>query len=186
MGVAGIGGALDPGNLPPYVSGGLTDVGYDGGLSDSAYDYTGSTTLQDVVAGSDTLSLSSEYGLNPDGSVYDFINGEDPVLALQLSGAADYPFLSSVQSSPTPNAAPMSTPTAFGVAALQKLGSAFATLFGNHSTDVQPGYVPTTAPAGAVPVPHTAVSNQTTTIMVIVAVAVVLLLLLHDVKVEVE
>ncbi len=39
---------LDPGYVyPPEVTGGLTDVGYDGGLRDSVYTYSGSSTLQD-------------------------------------------------------------------------------------------------------------------------------------------
>lgn len=174
-----VGGAsnLDPGYVfPPEVSGGLTDVGYDGGLADSVYTYSGSSTLQDVVPGSSTLALSAEYGDNQDGSVYDFIDGEDPTLALQLSGASDYPFASQQNSSPTPNAAPASNPLQFAVNALGKLGSSFATLFGNHSTTVEPGYVPQQGPQGAYTVPSAAVSGQTVLVLIVVTVGVVLLL----------
>ena len=168
---------LDPGYPGPGdVTGGLSDVGYDGGLSDSVFTYTGSSTLQDVTAGSSSLALSTESGYNEDSSVYDFIDGQDPYSAQQLSGVSDPPFASAGYSSPTPNAAPASNPLQYGLSALNKLGSSFAALFGNHTVTTSPGIVPTSAPGGAVPVPATAVSGQTTLLLVMVAGAVILLL----------
>ncbi len=170
-------GQLDPGYpTAPQVTGGLTDVGYDGGLADSVYTYSGSSTQQDVTAGSETLALSTEYGYNQDGAVYDFIDGEDPMLALQLSGASDYPFASQQNSSPTPNAVPASNPITFAIGALNKLGSSFATLFGNHSATVQSAYVPQQGPQGAYTVPNQAVSGQTVLVTIIVIATVLILL----------
>src|SRR5882672_2160883 len=100
---------LDPGYVyPPEVTGGLTDVGYDGGLRDSVYSYSGSSTLQDVVAGSSSLALSTESGYNEDSSVYFFIDRDNPFSAQQLSGVSDPPFASTYQSTPRPNAQPAS------------------------------------------------------------------------------
>lgn len=169
---------VDPGYVyPPDVTGGLTDVGYDGGLSDSVFSYSGSSTLQDVTVGSSSLALSTESGYNEDSSVYDFIDGQDPASAQQLSGVSDPPFASAAVSSPTPNSSPFSNPLAFAQGALSKLGSSFAALFGNHTVTTQPGIVPATGPGGAVTVPATAVTGQTTILLVMVAGAVILLLL---------
>jgi hypothetical protein len=168
---------LDPGYVfPPDVTGGLTDVGYDGGLSDSVYTYSGSSTLQDVTPGSSSLALSTEDGYNEISSVYDFIDGQQPAVAQQLSGVSDPPFASAVQSTPRPNAAPAGNPLQFAVSALSKFGSSFATMFGNHPVTVSPGYVPTAGPQGAATVPHTAVSGQTVIIGLIVIGGLLLLL----------
>jgi hypothetical protein len=168
---------LDPGYVyPPQVTGGLTDVGYDGGLSDSVYTYSGSSTLQDVVPGSSSLALSTEDGYNEVTSVYDFIDGENPTRAQQLSGVSDPPFASAANSTPRPNAAATSNPLSFGLSALSKLGSGFATLFGNHSTTTTPAYVPAQGPQGAYTVPNTAVSGQTVIIAIIVVATVLILL----------
>lgn len=169
---------LDPGYVyPPEVTGGLTDVGYDGGLSDSVYTYSGSSTLQDVVAGSSSLALSTQDGYNECSSVYDFINGENPSAAAQLSGASDPPFASAANSSPTPNSSPASNPLAYGLQALNKLGSSFAALFGNAPATVSPGIVPAIGPGGAVTVPPTAVSGQTTVLLVMVMGAIIVMLI---------
>jgi hypothetical protein len=168
---------LDPGYVyPPQVTGGLTDVGYDGGLADSVYTYSGSSTLQDVVPGSSSLALSTEDGYNEVSSVYDFIDGENPAVAQQLSGVSDPPFASAANSTPRPNATAGSNPFTFAIGALNKLGSSFATLFGNHGATISPAYVPEQGPQGAYTVPVTAVTGQTVLILVAVVVGVVLLL----------
>jgi len=168
---------LDPGYVyPPQVSGGLTDVGYDGGLSDSVYTYSGSSTLQDVVPGSSSLALSTENGYNELTSVYDFIDGEGPVQAQQLSGVSDPPFASARQSTSTPGAVPPANPLQFAVNALAKLGASFATLFGNHSATTEPGYVPDQGPQGAYTVPTTAVNGQVVLVTLIIIGTVLILL----------
>jgi len=168
---------LDPGYVyPPEVTGGLTDVAYDGGLRDSVYTYSGSSTLQDVVPGSSSLALSTENGYNELTSVYDFIDGEGPVQAQQLSGVSDPPFASARQSTATPGAAPASNSITFAIGALSKLGASFATLFGNHDKTVEPGYIPDQGPQGAYTVPHQAVSGQTVIITIIVIATVLILL----------
>jgi hypothetical protein len=168
---------LDPGYVfPPDVTGGLTDVGYDGGLSDSVYSYSGSSTLQDVVVGSSSLALSTENGYNEDSSVYDFIDGENPTAAQALAGQSDNPLGSPYQSTPTPMSVPPTTPIAWGLSALNKLGSSFGALFGNHTVTVSPGVVPKAGPQGAVTVPNTAVSGPTTILLILVVGAVIFLL----------
>jgi hypothetical protein len=169
---------LDPGYpTPGEVTGGLTDVGYDGGLSDSVYTYSGSSTLQDVVPGSSSLALSTESGYNEDSSVYDFIDGENSAVAQSLAGVSDPPFASTMQSTPRPNAPPASNPLQWGLSALNKLGSSFGVLFGNHTVTAQPGIIPTSGPQGAVPVSPTTVSGQTTLLTVLVLGAIVFLLI---------
>ena len=85
------GGGMSSGSIPDFSSDFIPDVTYTGALDTNPFgDFSGSSTLQDTIVGSPTLSLDTSYGAT-DGSVYDLMDGNDPYLSQALSGTSDPP-----------------------------------------------------------------------------------------------
>jgi hypothetical protein len=163
-------------SLSSYPDPGLFDpTAYDAGLSDGTLNFSGSSGLPDVTAGSDFLGLSS-FVSGPDNSssVYDSL---DPAGALTLSGVTD-PFFgpSGAYSTPTPNPAPPNNMTNSLLQSLGKFGAGLATMFAGQ----QSGYTGTARTVGPQTVASKnplSVNGSSTTILLIVIAAAVLLLM---------
>lgn len=151
-----------------------SDVAYTG-LEDTASGFSGGSALDDPWLGSPVnmggLDDSSFWS-----TTFDFINGEDPYAALNLTGVSDPPFASSTKSTPYPGATDTGPSTWAALGALGKLGNTVASLFGNHPQTVRPAaYPPSSIATGQQPTG--AVSGTSTVMVLIIAGALILLLL---------
>ena len=163
----------------------FSDLSYYG-LTDTGTGFTGSSTMQDVQLGSPVL-LDSSYGSNDASSVLDQLSvpyidstsTQNTVQAQQLSGVTDPPFLSSAQSTPTPNTAPPSPNVWAGLTALSKLGAGFANMFAQPAPTVAGAPRQMTTPAGAM-LPPGAASGTLTVVAIVMIGALILLLLRED------
>lgn len=127
---------------------GLSDV-YTG-LTDTAIDFSGSTTLQDVQLGSPlVLDPSAQvYVTQPDAAVTDLLptvptttyNPTASDMAQMLAGTSDTPpnAVAASASSTTPNVAPPSAGAFNALNALSKFGSGLASLFGGQPKTISP------------------------------------------------
>lgn len=167
---------MSSGSIPDFSSDYIPDVSYTGAL-DTNYlgDFSGPSTLQDTIVGSPTLSLDTSYGLT-DGSVYDLMDTNDPVLSQSLSGTSDPPIGSAAYSQPNPNPSPITQSLSTGLSALAKFGSGFAALMGGSSgrtVQVNPNN-----PQLAVPRPGAGTPPSGSTVIILVIVAGALMLLI--------
>jgi hypothetical protein len=151
-------------------------VSYDAGLSDGVMDFSGSSGLPDVTAGSDSLTLWTGPGTTPTSSINDLTS--DPFGNLSLSGISD-PFFgpSATASTPYPNQAQPTNNLNAMLSSLGKFGSGLASLFGAQQQTVSnkaATVMSTGTKAASSPL---AVNGSQTTILLIVIAAAVLLLM---------
>jgi len=127
--------------------------------------------------------LDSSLGPNTDTSVLDFLGSDpsnDTYLHMtgptqSLSGVSDPPFMSALQSTPTPNAAQPSASSGMALQSFSKFGASIASLWSSPTKYQAGAQQVTTTPAGAPLVPGAA--SGTSVLLLLIVVGAVMLLL---------
>lgn len=169
----------------------MGDTSYSG-LSDTAFDFSGSSTMQDVQLGS-PLVLDTSYGV-PSTNVTDLMSPvplmDDPDLGSvptqlptqSLTGASTTPPspASAAASTPTPNVGAPNSQTSTALTALSKFGASFATLMGGQPVQRTSSVAPQFVSQAGGQLPAIAGNGTATIILVIVLGALAFLLLRGD------